>query len=147
MLIWFEKVPTYITGSGIIAQSSVSSLQDTGTTAIILLPSSNVEHLRTGLAGSDIEQLQAGLPIQVQIDPAESGSVFNSRVVAVSPNPLSPDKIHQQYGLTVAGPAFVVIAAFGPAMSGKLYAGSLVQARLQIGSQSLLSLFPLLNSL
>jgi len=143
MLIWVEKLPLYVNGSGIIVYSSVSPQQDTGATAIILVPSSTIEHLQAGLPGSNIEHLQTGLPIQVQID----GSVLNSRITAVSHNPLSPDEIHQEYGLSVAGPAFVITDRLGPALVGNLYAGSLVQAQLQIGSQSLLSLFPFMKSL
>lgn len=132
--IWYGQVPVYITGSGIIPEPLASSQQETDTTAIILFPI------------SDIAYLQADLPIQIQIDPAGSRLVFNSRVVAVSQSPLSPDEIHLKYGLEVAAPAVVVTATLGTALSRKLYAGSLVQAQLQIGSQSLLSLFPVLNS-
>jgi hypothetical protein len=129
------QVPVYITGSGIIAEPSTLRQQGTGATAIILFPISNAAHL------------QVGLPIQVQVGPAGTGLVVNARVATVSHDPLSPESIRLQYGLVVTGPAIVVTATLGPALAGNLYAGSPVQAQLQIGAQSLLALFPVINSL
>jgi hypothetical protein len=135
IITWSGQVPLYITGSGIIAESSTLVHRGTDATAIILFPISNATHL------------QVGLPILVQVDPAGSGPVVKARVATVSHDPLSPERIHLQYGLVVAEPAIVVTVALGSALAGNLYAGSPVQAQLQIGEQSLLKLFPIINSL
>jgi hypothetical protein len=131
--IWYGKIPLYITGSGIIPASPALDQNYTETTAIIVFP------LR------DVTYLQAGLPIQIQL--GQTGPALDCRIAAVSPHPLSPDQIQQQYRLEVAGPSIVVTVNLGPAVPARLYAGSHVQAQFQIGAQSLLSLFPVLNSL
>jgi hypothetical protein len=133
IIIWSGQVPTYITGSGIISAPSTLSQQDSDATALILFPI------------SDLAYLQSGLSIQVQV--GQAGTICNCSIATVSQNPLSPYKIHLQYGLEVSAPAIIVTTTLGPAISESLYAGSPVQAKLQIGSQSLLSLFPIVNSL
>lgn len=133
IVIWNGKMPVYITGSGVISGSSVLPQQSDEATAIVLFPLSNVS------------RLQKGLPVQVQL--GQSGLVLNGHVITVSQQPLSPDQIQQQYRFEVAGPSIVVTAGLGHAISASLYAGSHVQAQLQVGSQSLLSLFPVINSL
>lgn len=135
IITWCGQVPMYIIGSGIVAESSTPTQQGTGATAIILFPISNAAHIQTGL------------PIQLQVGPAGAGPVVNTQVATVSQEPLSPESIHLQYGLEVAEPAIVVTAPLGPALAGNLYAGSPVQAKFQIGAQSLLKLFPVINSL
>ena len=73
--------------------------------------------------------------------------MLDCHITTVSQHPLNPGQIQQQYRLEVAGPAIVVTARLGSAIPASLYEGSHVQAQLQVGSQSLLLLFPILNSL
>lgn len=129
VIVWLEQVPLYITGSGIV----LSPDQGSEGTAIIFLPVS---------ASS---QLHAGLPVQLQI--GQSGAALNLAVTAVSQNVLSPEEAHQQYGIAITEPALPVTVQLGSSIPASLYAGSLVQAKVQVGSQSLLALFPVFNSL
>lgn len=133
IIIWHGQIPVYIAGSGVIAEPGTSPDQGDEATAIILFPLGSVPHL------------QRGLPIQVQLD--QNSPMLNGRITAVSTNPLNPREVLQQYGLPAAGPSLVVTTNLGHALSAHLYAGSHIQAQLQIGSQSLLSLFPVVNSL
>jgi hypothetical protein len=135
IITWCGQVPMYITGSGIIAEPSTLIHQSAGATAIILFPINNATNL------------QVGLPIQVQIGPTGAGLVVHAHITTVSQDPLSPESIRLQYGLVVAEPAVIVTVALGSVLKGNLYAGSPVQAQLQIGEQSLLKLFPIVSGL
>jgi hypothetical protein len=133
IVVWFGQVPEYITGSGVVLDSSASAQLSEEATAIILFPASEASLLRVGL------------PAQVQI--GQTGPLVDQSVDVVNQHLLSPSEVHQQYGLQVADPSLVVTVQLGPTVSQSLYAGSLVQAQIQIGSQSLLSLFPIFNNL
>jgi hypothetical protein len=133
VVIWSGRVPFYITGPGVVLDVSLATNQSGQATAIIFLPASEASHIHSGL------------PVQVQI--GQSGPLLNRTINGVGSHLLSPDQILQQYRLAVAQPSCVVVVALGPNISGSLYAGSFIQGRVQIGSQSLLSLFPGLNEL
>jgi hypothetical protein len=133
VIVWNGEVPVYIAGSGVIVEPSALSQPGDEATAIILFPL------------SDVSRLHTGLPIQIQL--GQTNLVFNCRITAVSQTPLSPDRIQQQYRLEVPGPAVVVTVGLGHAIPASLYAGSHVQAQFRVGSQSLLALFPVINSL
>jgi hypothetical protein len=125
--VWSGRVPIYLIGSGIVLDAT--SHQSDGVTAVVLLSSGGVSRLRTGL------------PVRIQI--GHNGPVLDRTINAISEQPLSPAQVHQLYGLEIAEPAFVLTVGLGPTIAGHLYAGSLVQAQIQVGTQSLLSLFPL----
>jgi hypothetical protein len=131
--VWSGQVPSYIAGAGIILDANSMASQDGGATAAILLPASASSYIRPGL------------PIQLQI--GQSGPQLHRTIDAVNQNLLSPGEIRQRYGFTIADPSLVVIVGLGSAVSERLYSGSPIQAQIQIGSQSLLVLFPVVNSL
>jgi hypothetical protein len=131
--VWLGQVPVYISGSGAVLEQHTSSQQTATAVAVIFLPPSSVS------------RLHAGLPIQLQI--GQSGPVLHTTIGTVEYTPLSPQQIQQQYGLRVSAPSCVVVVSLGAVLPAHLYVGSLVQAQIQIGSESLLSLFPVLNSL
>jgi hypothetical protein len=131
--VWLGQVPVYVSGAGAVLDQHTLSQQTGTAVAVIFLP-----------VGS-VSRLHAGLPIQLQI--GQSGPVLHTAIDTVERTPLSPQQVRQQYGLQVPAPSCVVIADLGSAFPAHLYAGSLVQAQIQIGSESLLSLFPVLNSL
>ena len=133
VIIWSERIPVYITGSGIVTEPDHSLRQEGEATAVLLFPLSEASHL------------QQGLPIQIQL--GQVSPMLDCHITTVSQHPLNPGQIQQQYRLEVAGPAIVVTARLGSAIPASLYEGSHVQAQLQVGSQSLLLLFPILNSL
>lgn len=131
--IWLGKVPLYITGSGVILGQNTSNTQNEQATAVIILPSSSSARLR------------AGMPVQVKI--GQDGPTLNRNIATISQAVLSPSDVRQQYGLTVAEPSLLVTIGLGPAISQQVYAGSVVQVQIQVGSQSLLSLFPVIGTL
>jgi hypothetical protein len=122
--VWSGRVPVYLTGSGIVLDST--SHQSDTVTAVVLLPPGDVSRLRRGLS------------VRIQI--GQDGPALNRTIDAISQQPLSPVQVHQLYGLEVAGPSSVITVGLGPTIEGYLYAGSLVRAQVQVGTQSLLSL-------
>lgn len=128
---WFGQVPVYITGSGIILDNCQECR---GATALLFLPPNPSFHL------------SVRMPIHLQI--GTSGLQLNSTIATFRPDPLSPNQIRQQYGLgdnafsLITQPSLIVTAQLDASISGRLYAGSLVTAQLQVGSRRLISLFP-----
>ena len=131
--VWLGEIPSYITGSGIILGTNSTAHQIDGANAALLLPASDSSYIRPGL------------PVQLQI--GQAGPQLHRTINSVSQNLLSPAEVRQQYGFEVADPSLVVTVALGPTISEQLYSGSPIQAQVQIGSQSLLTLFPVVNSL
>jgi hypothetical protein len=129
IVTWLGEVPTYITGSGIILDTN----QGDGATAAFLLPVGDSSYIRPGL------------PVQLQI--GQAGPLLHRAINSISQNPLSPAEVHQQYGFEVTDPSLVVTVGLGSTISEHLYSGSPIQAQVQIGSQSLLALFPVVNIL
>ncbi len=130
---WLGEVPSYITASGIVLDTNSAASQGDGATAALLLPASDSSYIRPGL------------PVQLQI--GQAGPQVHRTINSVSQNLLSPVEVHQQYGFEVADPSLVVTVGLGSTISEHLYSGSPIQAQVQIGSQSLLALFPGVNSL
>ena len=132
-VVWLGKVPQYLSGSGIVLTPGTSIQVNQEATAVILLPA------------SDGVQLRAGLPVQVQV--GQSGPQVNRTIDSISQNLLSPSDVHQNFGLTSTEPSLTVTVGLGPSIPAQLYAGSLIQVRIQVGSQSVLALFPVVNTL
>ncbi len=131
---WLGQIPLYVTGSGTVLDKDVLPAQgDDEAVAIIILPASDIAHIR------------AGLPAQIQI--GSTGPQVSRTVDSVSSAILSPSEVHQNYGIEMTDPAQVVFLRLGPNISRHVYAGSPVHVQIQIGSQRLISLFPILNSL
>jgi hypothetical protein len=131
--VWLGEVPSYVTGSGIILGTNGGANQGDGATAALLLPASDNSYIRPGL------------PVQLQI--GQSGPQLQRTINSVSQNLLSPAEVRQQYGFEVSDPSLVVMVGLGSTISKQLYSGSPIQAQVQIGSQSLLTLFPVVNNL
>ncbi|HEY5002380.1 MAG TPA: hypothetical protein VII61_04470 [Ktedonobacteraceae bacterium] len=131
--VWLGQVPSYITGSGIILDTNSIAKQGDGSMAAILLPANAISSIRPGL------------PVQVQV--GQAGPHLQSVIDGVSQNLLSPDKVRQKYGFEVTDPSLVATVELGSTVSRHLYEGSPIRAQIQIGSQSLLTLFPGVNSL
>ena len=134
LLVWFGQVPAYITGSGVILDTT-SSLTSGSREAVafIFVPYNSSVHLRPGQ------------PVQVQL--ASTGVQITSAITAVEPQILSPTKVRKRYSLVITVPSLVVMVALGSQVSGSVYAGSPVQAQIEVGSRPFLSLFPGFDSL
>lgn len=133
IVTWRGQVPSYITGSGIILNTGSVAHQSNEATAAILLPASDISYIRPGL------------PVQIHV--GQTGPQLHRTIGSVSQKLLSPGAVRQQYGFEVTDPSLVVTVQLGPTISGYLYSGSPIQAQVQIGTYSLLALFPGINSL
>ena len=133
IVAWMGKVPLYITGSGVVLDQSTLSSQNDEAAAVIPLPVNTASHLRKG-------QL-------VQIQVGQAGPLLIRAIDSISSTVMSPSEIQQKYGIRVSDPAILLIVGLGATISRSMYTGSLVQAQVQIGSQSLLALFPVFNTL
>ena len=131
---WLVRVPTYVVASGIVLDHPLtqSSQGSDAAVVVVFLPASRSAHV------------QAGQPILLQI--GSTGTQFSSRVDRVEPGILSPSQARQRYGLdsataqVITGPSLALTVSLGPAFPAQQYAGSIVSAQLQVGTQRVLSL-------
>jgi hypothetical protein len=135
ILAWFAQVPTYLAGSGIILeQQSSTTSGPREATALIFFPAASVS------------QLRAGLPVQVQL--GSTGPALTTKIDQVEPGILSPSAARTHYALNgsvsqlITQPVVAVEAKLGSPISDQMYAGSVVSAQVQVGSQRVLSLLP-----
>ena len=134
LIAWFGQVPLYASGSGLIATQSTSVNPDnTQTVALIFLPASSST------------RPQPGWPALVQIGPA--GPQINGTIDTIKPGVLSPSEVQKQYAFKVLTPVIVVSVKLAVQTASTLDTGNPVSAQIQVGSQRLLALFPVLNAL
>jgi hypothetical protein len=134
ILSWLGQTPRYVTASGLILdQRATGAGGKDEAVALIFLP-----------ATSPL-QVRAGMPAQLQIGAA--GLQVTGTIGTVEPTILSPSQIHQLYTFEVTDPEFVATITLGPTISGRLFAGSPVQAQIQVGSQRLFALLPFFGTL
>lgn len=132
---WFGKVPIYISGFGIVAKQTISQNGQLVTmpVALIFVPTTP-EH---ALA------LHVSAPVLLRI--GAQGHSFPARVYEVEPTVLSPDEIQKLYApgsnvsSMIKGPSMVISIQLGLAFAYQSYAGSLVNAQIQVGSTSMFS--------
>ena len=136
---WNAQVPTYLEQPGVIPDVQYASLPEYEDRAVLVF-------LPPELSG----QVRAGLPVDVQIGaPGELHA--RGSIVSVQPDQISPSAAQKLYRLTGAGadlvtqPSIVLIIQLDHSLP-RVYRGSLVTARIEIGSQRLLSLLPGLGS-
>lgn len=132
-VIWIGKVPIYITEQGTVLGQSASASQDSEAIAVIPMPISAAS------------QLRIGLPVQVRI--GQTGPLLHCTISSIDRTTVNPDEIQQKYGIKVTDPSFLLAVKLGATISEHTYAGSLVQVQIQTGSQSVLALFPVFDSL
>jgi len=138
-LAWDVQVPTYVDGPGIILAPGDMPQPEYGETlGLMFLSPDQAVHMR------------AGLPVDVQIGSA--GVHVQGTIAKVEPGITSPDAARKRYRLDSAGallitqPSIVVIIRLGTTLPASDYAGSLLSAKVEIGSQRLLALLPGLGS-
>lgn len=127
VLAWLEQVPMRVEGSGIVLDQSVVAGSDTGSDAVVFL------------SADVLGKVHAGQGVQAHVG---SSSLFNAVVVAVQPGVKSPNEVKLRYGQAIAEPAVVAFIRFGPDLKAQEYAGTLIRAQVQIGTQRMLSLLP-----
>jgi hypothetical protein len=126
-------VPTYVDGPGLILARRVTPQPESGNiVAIVFLPP------------DQSAQIRVGLPVDIQIGSA--GMSVQSTIAQVEPGIMSPDAVRQSYQLEGVGallitqPSIVAIVKPDTILPATMYAGSLLTARIETGSQRLLSL-------
>jgi hypothetical protein len=135
VLAWLVQVPIYLAGPGIILEQQPSSTSgQSEAIALIFFPASSAS------------QVQAGLPVQVQI--GSTGPALTTKIDQVEPGILSPSAARTRYALDssvsqlLTQPVIAVEARLGPPITAQMYAGSVVSAQVQVGSRRVLSLLP-----
>lgn len=136
---WSVRVPTYVGAQGVILRSGAQAgPSGGGTAAALFLPADQSAHLRVGQ------------PVHAQI--GSSGPSASGAVATVEPGVIGPDTARAKYRFEpgsdiVRQPWTVVIVRLGQSLPPAAYGGSLLDARVEIGSQRLLALFPGLGEL
>jgi hypothetical protein len=149
-LAWYVQVPTYVDGSGIVlAQGDMLQLTAPRSPSYPSPLTSPGELVAVVFLPPDqLAQLRVGLPADVQIGSAGMGAHVRTTIAKVEPGIISPDAARKTYrldgagGLLITQPSGVVIVGLGTALPATAYAGSLVTAKVEIGSQRLLELLP-----
>lgn len=132
---WLGQVPVFVAGSGIIQGEQGKN----NAVAVVFLPANALSTIRIGQA--------------VQLHIASTGQSFKGTIDKIEPGIISPIQARQQYHLgdagpqIVSGPSVVVIVTPESSLSMSTYAGSIVSAQAQVGSQRILSLLPGLTAL
>ncbi len=131
--VWYAQVPTYSGGSGVIlAQGNTLQPAYGKMVAIVFLPPAQSASIRVGQ------------PVDIQIGSEDQH--IHSTIAQVEPETISPDAARQRYQLEGAGallitqPSRVAIIKLSTALPATTYAGSVFTARIETGSQRLLSL-------
>lgn len=130
---WEVQVPIQFQSQGVVAQQGETIV------ALLFVPPGQQTSLR------------AGQPTTVSIGSTQfkiSGSV-----ASVSTTVVSPDEARARFDLQgglaqiITEPSILVVISIGPAAANHIYAGSLCEAQIQVGSQSVLSALPGFNRL
>ena len=138
-LLLAVEVPTYATGPGIVLQTETTGGAEPGAVVAALLPAEFAAQLSAGQA--------AEITLPTNLGGEESGEL-RAIVLDVEPEPLSPAAARARYGLDAAtgsqinGP--VAVAFIGVDIPSELWLGSVGEARIRLGSRSILSRLPTL---
>jgi hypothetical protein len=134
LLAWLGEIPVYVTGPGVLLDSTNSTTQGSDqVVAVILVPYTSSLHLHTGQP----VRLQLG-----QADPQQTGTVE-----AIDTHILSADDVRKRYFIEVTEPSIAITVVLGAHLSARSSAGTAVSAQVQVGSRRLLSLFPGFDSI
>lgn len=131
LIAWSAEVPTFITASGVVLQPQAQQAADEAQ-AVVFFPT------------ADASKLRAGQPVQMQI--GTTGPQINTTVASVDSAPISPSDARKKFALDngssqlITEPSVAVTVKLGKAISPTQFAGSIVKAQIQAGSQQVLSL-------
>lgn len=132
---WSVRIPIYAVAPGVILPGEAAGQLET----LLFVPADQQSTIRPGQ------------PVQVQI--GTSGPRLQLVITSVTPQALSPAQIRARYaldnvlGLVASQQAVVAVVTIQANAALQGYAGSLVNAEIQIGTRSPLSLFPILDHL
>jgi hypothetical protein len=136
---WSVRIPAYVGAQGVILQGHSQAGPGAGRTAAALF-----------LPPDQSAQLRAGQPVHARI--GSSGVSVLGAVARVEPGVIGPDTARAKYRFEpgadiVRQPWSVVIVRLTQSLPPAAYVGSLLMARVEIGSQRLLTFFPGLGKL
>ncbi|QBD75902.1 hypothetical protein EPA93_07720 [Ktedonosporobacter rubrisoli] len=129
LLLWTLDIPAYASAQGVVLQPAKIATNSEAE-AVIFFPASTA-HLHPGM--------------RVQIQLGASGPRVTSKIETVTPGAISPQDAQQRFALgssaaqVITQPAIAVTTRLGPAVSVRTYAGSIVKAQVQVGTQQVLS--------
>ncbi|MBA2676938.1 MAG: hypothetical protein H0U76_00850 [Ktedonobacteraceae bacterium] len=140
-VVWSIQIPILVQGKGIVLQQAVPQQANTKqqeTIVLLLLSPDQQENLKVGQS--------------VTITIVGTNTSFTSTIGKVQPEVMSPMDIRTQFNVAaplsqaISGPSVVAIAPVQPASLGHTYLGSQCESQVKIGSQSALSLVPVVNN-
>jgi len=136
---WSVRVPAYVGAEGVILPSGAQAGPGSGRTAAAVF-----------LPPDQSAQIRVGQPVHALI--GSPGLSASGAIARVEPGVTGPDAARARYGFepgagTLRQPWTVVIVRLRQSLSPDSYGGSLLTARVEIGSQRLLALLPGLGSL
>ncbi|GCE23816.1 hypothetical protein [Dictyobacter kobayashii] len=141
IMAWLERVPVYVNGTGIVVESEHKiNAQQSEVNALVFIPVNAINHVRPGSHGL----IQLG---------SATGGYFNSTVTSLEPLVLSPEAIQTHYMLScsaaqqITEPSVAVHVKVLMPANDHVFNGTLLQARIQIGTQRVLALLPILDRL
>jgi hypothetical protein len=129
MFTWNERIPTYVSGSGIVQATSGGDA-----VAVIFLPAEQAT------------ALHSGMPVQIHV--GATGPQVQSTILEVDQDITSPETARRTYQLEgessslVTEPTTVIVARLGATVPARIYAGSSLTANVEVGSQRILSILP-----
>jgi hypothetical protein len=139
VLAWMARVPVYRNGVATVVNSN--EREDDERIVAFFPPESQSE-------------MRAGQKLSLKLDPAGPPLVIT--IAAIEPGILSPADARKKFNLddatarTYQSPATIVIARLGKpskTLPASAYQGVVVEAQVQIGSQRLITLLPLVGRL
>lgn len=139
ILAWNTPIPIYETGEGTLVINTQQSQEENQMLAVIFL------------APDQLSKVKVGQSVQVKV--GTTGLYEQSTIMTVEQTLLSPIEARKRYrldgtmSLLVKQPATVVTVALDRTMIPQTYAGSIVQAQIQVGSQRVLFLLPVIGKL
>jgi hypothetical protein len=146
-LAWYKEIPVYLTAPGIVLNESHQQSQKTAEAAVAAAAA--VATVAIFLPQNQGNKVNIGSYVRMQLD--NTGVVLKGRVTDIKPT-MSPYALLQRYGLDgryallITKPSMVVFVQL-KTISSTMYAGSMVTADVEVGSQRIISLLPGLNSL
>lgn len=154
-IAWFTRVPVYISGSAVVTRSHGKLMNDQlhhrasrvneDVVVVAFFPSQYLSSLQTS------QKLFLSFDVTGISEMARNANYFDRSIIAVVPRIISPADIQKHFALKAQvtnQPAVVAIAHLEPIpahLPATAYMGSIGQAKVEIGSQRLVSLLPLIG--
>lgn len=135
IIAWLERIPVYVNGMGIVQQNSHQiNARQSEVDVLVFVPVYSSEHVRAGIHG--LAQF------------ASSARYYDSQVTNLEPMVLTPEAIQTHYQLSCSAAQIITAPSVAVHMkvlvpaNDRVFSGTLLQARIQTGTQRVLSLMP-----